>query len=192
MVEKTCLFFALLAIGCRSPELQELPAKGEEGVFVVVETPAGSVEVIRYDPATQGFAADSGKVAFLPFPGNWGFVPSTHIPYSKGQSFAPVETLILGKRLESGALVEVRLVAAVILSEKGRRSLLTLATPVDTALCNMDIRDFPDLAIGYPGVKSGLEQWLRQRKGAHPVEVLDWKDGQFALRFLEASLPKKK
>lgn len=182
------LFMIFLVIGCGSDViLHELPMRGKNGIAVVVETPAGAVREIHYDPAARAFEADPGKVDFLPFPGNWGFVPSTRIPYQKGKSFAPVAVLVLGEPLESGRVVEVRPVAAAILSEKGKRSVLVLATPLDSVLCNMEIRDYPDLVIGHSGVRESLEQWLRQRKGTLPVEVLDWKDGQFALRFIQAS-----
>ena len=161
-------------------------------MVVVVETPAGAVQAVHYDPVTETFITDSARVAFLPFPGNWGFVPSTRMPYQKDRSFAPVQVLVLGERLETGTTVEIRPVGAVVLEEKSVRTLLVVAVPLDPVLCNMPLRDYADLALRYPGVKENLEQWLRQWKGGIPARVLDWKDGQYALRFMEASLPKKK
>ncbi|MBK7407351.1 MAG: inorganic diphosphatase [Saprospirales bacterium] len=159
---------------------------------MVVETPAGSVQVVQYDPVTEKFVADSAWVAFLPFPANWGFVPSTRMPYQKDKAFAPVQVLVLGERLETGTTVEIHPVGAVILENEGHRNLLVVAVPLDPALRNLAIRDYADLALRYPGVKENLEQWLRQWKGGVPARILDWKDGQYALRFIEACLPKKK
>ena len=176
---------------CSTPALHELPAKGEHGVMAVVETPAGSAVAVRYHPVEQRFLPDSSKLDYLPFPCNWGFVPSTRIPHRRTGGFAPVELLILGQPLESGRKLEVRPVAAVVLSENGRRKVLVLATPLNAALGSLSVRDFPDLLIGYPGVKEGLELWLRQKDHNGQVEILDWKDGNFAMRFIEASLPKK-
>jgi len=182
----------LLASACGQPPPESMPAKGEKGVRVVVETPVGAVHVVRYDPGSLSFVTDSSKLAFLPFPANWGFVPSTRMPYQEGRGFAPVQILVLGERLETGDMVEVRPVGAVILSEKGKNRILVVSVPVDPALCNLVIEDYSDLLLKYPGVKESLEQWLRQWKGGPPARVMDWKDGQYATRFIHASMPKKK
>jgi inorganic pyrophosphatase len=193
------LFFflpALLFLACGTPALHEQPTlivenleeETEGALQVVVETPAGSVTALRYDAESKRFFADpSGKITFLPYPVNWGFVPSTRLPHLAETAFAPVEALILGDRLESGDVVSVSLIGAVILEENGNRSILALAVPVDPALRNLDIRDYSDLVIRYPGVKENLEQWLRLRNGPASAKVLDWKDEQYAMRFIAAS-----
>ena len=194
MRQKLLIGIIFLLAGCAKQPVPPhlLPARTEHGVNVVVETPAGSVRTARYDPERAAFSVDSVEVAFLPFPANWGFVPSTRMPYQRDRRFAPVEVLVLGERLETGTVVEVNPIATVALEEEERRFLLLLAVPADPALCNLTIRDYSDLALRYPGVKESLEQWLRQWKGEPPVRILDWKDGQYALRFIEASLPKNK
>lgn len=158
----------LLLLGCtkQQPPLHLLPARTEDGVNLVVETPAGSVHVAAYDPGSETFSIDSTGVEFLPFPANWGFVPSTRMPYQRDRRFAPVEMLVLGERLETGKVVSVSPVGAVALEERGRRSLLLLGVPTDATLCNLAIRDYSDLVLRYPGVKESLEQWLRLWKGA--------------------------
>jgi inorganic pyrophosphatase len=194
---KYILILAIILLSCGSPPaLHEQPSvtlpneKEEEmgGIQVVIETPAGAVHPIHYEPSSQQFLPDTiGKIPFLPFPANWGFIPSTQLPHLRESSFAPVEVMVLCERLESGRVVGVKPIAAVIIEEKERRSLIVLAAPVNPAFRNLDIRDYPDLMIRYPGVKESLESWLQQRRGPASAKILDWKDGNYALRFIEAS-----
>jgi inorganic pyrophosphatase len=182
----------LCAAACTPPPHQRpafLDETEEAGVQVIVETPAGSVRAGWYNPERQQIEPDTQQVAFLPFPGNLGFVPSTHMPH-QDEAFAPVRVMVLGERLEAGDDLSVLPFAAVILRVDKKPSMLVLAIPADAALRNLDIRDLADLHIRYPGVKEGLEAWLRQWNGGAPAEVLDWKDGAYALRFIKASLPK--
>jgi inorganic pyrophosphatase len=183
----------LLCTAACTPPPHQRPAFVEEteeaGVQVIVESPAGSVRAGWYNPLRQLIEQDTQQVDFLPFPGNLGFVPSTQMPHQE-QAFAPVRVMVLGERLEAGDDLPVLPFAAVILRVNKKPSILILAIPADPALRNLEIRDLSDLYIRYPGVKEGLEAWLRQWKGGAPAEVLDWKDGSYALRFIRASLPK--
>jgi inorganic pyrophosphatase len=179
---------------CRPPAPHELPALVEEaggGVQVVILTPAGSTARGQYDPQTREIRIDTVQVPFLPFPGNLGFVPSTRMPYQGDKDFAPVEVLVLGKRLETGDVAAVQPFAAVALEEAGIRSLLVLAVPADPLQRNLQIDGLNDLRIGYPGVATSLEAWLRQYKGGAPARILDWKDRGYAVRFIQASMPEK-
>lgn len=182
-----------LCIAACTPPPHQRPAFAEEteeaGVQVIVETPAGSVRAGWYNPVRQLIEPDTQQIAFLPFPGNLGFVPSTHMPYQE-ETFAPVRVMVLGERMEAGDDLPVLPFAAVVLRVDKKPSILALAIPADPELRNLEIRDLYDLLVRYPGVKEGLEAWLRQWKGGAPAEVLDWKDGAYALRFIRASLPK--
>ena len=179
---------------CRPTAPHELPALAEEeggGVQVVILTPAGATAQGQYDPQTREIRIDTVQVPFLPFPGNLGFVPSTRMPFQGDKDFAPVEVLVLGQRLETGDVAGVQPIAAVALEEAGRRSLLVLAVPMDPRQRSLQIADLNDLRIRYPGVAASLEAWLRQYKGGTPVRILDWKDRGYAMRFIQASMPKK-
>jgi inorganic pyrophosphatase len=183
----------LYFVACTPPPHQRSAfvdeAAEEAGVQVIVEIPAGSVRAAWYNPQRQLIEADTQEVAFLPFPGNLGFVPSTHMPHQE-EAFAPVRVMVLGERMEAGDDLSVLPFAAVVLRVDKKPAILVLGVPADPALRNLEIRDLSDLHIRYPGVKEGLEAWLRQWKGGAPAEVLDWKDGAYALRFIRASLPK--
>ena len=160
------LVFSICA--CAAPAPHELPATVEEetGVQVVITTPAGATAQGHYDPDSKEIRADSTQLHFLPFPGNWGFVPSTHMPYQGDRVFAPVELA-------------------------GHRSLLILAVPSDTARRNLYLTSLNELRINYPGVFDSLEAWLRQWQGDPPARILDWKDEGYARRFIQASMPEK-
>lgn len=183
----------LLCIAACTPPPHQRPAfvdeTDEAGIQVIVESPAGSVRAGWYNPQRQLIEQDTQQVAFLPFPGNLGFVPSTHMPH-QGETFAPVRVMVLGERMEAGDDLSVLPFAAVVLRVNKKPAILVLGVPADPALRNLEIRDLSDLLIRYPGVKEGLEAWLRQWKGGAPAEVLDWKNGDYALRLIRASLPK--
>ena len=60
------------------PNFINLPPFTEDGdVYVVVETPRGSRAKFAYDPKLETFILSKSLLTGLPYPHDWGFVPST-------------------------------------------------------------------------------------------------------------------
>ena len=112
------LLFTLLLYSCQT-DYATLPTySSTRQLQVVIETPAGSSLSVKYDSKTKTFANETlaGKdrvLQFLPYPGNYSFIPSTEVgPNGRG-----VSTLVLAERAESGTVMEVIPIATIMLEK---------------------------------------------------------------------------
>jgi inorganic pyrophosphatase len=83
------------------PDLEKLPVRDKKGDFhVVVETPRGSAAKLEFDPDLQAFTLSKSLVLGLPYPYDWGFIPST-----EGEDGDPIDALVLHDAATSPGLV---------------------------------------------------------------------------------------
>ncbi|MFD2434842.1 inorganic diphosphatase [Mesonia maritima] len=90
----------------------------------VVEIPAGTNHKIEYHPEEKKFEVDStdGKpriINFLPYFGNYGFVPSTFSDPKKGGDGDALDIFVLSETEPSGSVLEVIPIALVRLIDEG-------------------------------------------------------------------------
>ncbi|RMG76722.1 MAG: inorganic diphosphatase, partial [Bacteroidetes bacterium] len=152
------LLFAFLLTACR-PEFRplkknydDLPAFTEKGIHVVVEIPAGTNHLVAFNPQTHRFEnqRDNNQprvVNFLPFPGNYGFVPGTRLTAPKGGETRPPRVLVIGESVPTGTLLEARPLGALILKEAGAREIQIVAVPADSSQNVLQVFDFQEFAI---------------------------------------------
>jgi len=127
--------------------LETLPAEPRPGILTaVIEIPAGSAEKRQYDPATKTFPIDlrNGKprmIRFLPYPANYGFIPSTKMNKDEGGDGDAVDVFVLCGALPSGTIIEVEPIGIIELLDAGERDDKVIALPIDPALRTVDADD---------------------------------------------------
>lgn len=167
----------------------DIPAFAPQGIHVVVEIPAGTNRKIEYDKATGQFRADQrgGQdrvIDFLPYPGNYGFVPSTNMPESQGGDGDPIDVLLLSEALPTGTVVAARLIGALQLLDEGQLDTKIIAVPADSSLHTLQPADFADFAIQYDGAKHILETWFLYYDGLGTNTYEGWIDEDEAMKLV--------
>lgn len=82
-------------------DLEELEAVVGPGIVnAVIEIPAGTLDKRQYDRATNTFPIDHRngvprRLAFLPYPANYGFIPGTKMDKSKGGDGDALDVFVL-------------------------------------------------------------------------------------------------
>lgn len=183
-----------LLAGCRT-DYADLPTFSTEHHLLqaVVEIPAGTNHVQRYDPTTRTFrhvqrAGTDRVVEFLPYPGNFAFVPGTHtLPtkvHPKGQ---PLAALLLAESQPAGTVVEILPVALLQLDDAGTPRQVLLAVPARPSLRILPgATTWAALQRDYPRVRPMLEQWFRETGTATGnVRVAGWKDEYYAQQHVQ-------
>ncbi|MEN0005178.1 MAG: inorganic diphosphatase [Bacteroidota bacterium] len=178
----------LSALGCKpsttSPE--EIPAFAENGVNIVVEIPAGTNHKLEYNKETGQFENDikDGQVRiinFLPYPGNYGFVPSTLMDSERGGDGDALDVLVIGESQPTGTVMQVKPIAMLELLDEGKIDNKLIAIPVDASLQVLPAQDFQALLIEYDAAKRMIESWFLNYKGFGAMELVGWKDEKAAL-----------
>lgn len=169
----------------RPSEAMSLPAKTENGFQVVVEIPAGTNHKVEYDKINKDFAVDqlNGKdriIDFLPYPGNYGFIPSTFMDPEQGGDGDALDVLVIAESMPTGTLVECIPVAVLLLEDRGEIDSKIIAVPLDPALRVMKADDFQSFFLNYDAARYIIEQWFLHYKGFGVMKIKRWEDDNYA------------
>ena len=157
---------------------------------VVIEVPAGTNHKIEYH-GEEGFVSDTlpgGRdriINFLPYPGNYGFVPSTLMDAERGGDGDPLDVLVICESLPTGVRVAVRPIAALLLRDRGEIDTKIIAVPADSALRVFHVRDYLEFALEHDAARNIIETWFLNYKGPNVTELLRWEDEGYARREVE-------
>ncbi|HKK77629.1 MAG TPA: inorganic diphosphatase [Saprospiraceae bacterium] len=171
-------------------DLTQLSAFGETGINAVIEIPAGSNHKIEYDKSSLEFKVDQidGQdriIDFLPYPANYGFIPSTEMDLARGGDGDALDVLVLCESLATGTILETKIIAALLLRDQQEIDTKIIAIPADPQLRVFDIDNFQDFLLRQDAAKRIIENWFLHYKGANQVELIRWEDDQYALQEIE-------
>ncbi|MBI1375085.1 MAG: inorganic diphosphatase [Phycisphaera sp.] len=155
----------------------EIPAENEDGtVNVVVEIPAGTLA--KWEVNKEGVLEWEVKkdklriVQYLPYPGNYGMVPSTVLPKELGGDGDPLDVLILGPTLPRGTVARVRLIGVMKYLDRGEQDDKILAVMENTPLGK--VTSMEELDEKFKGVSLIAHTWFDNYKGPGKMEFRGW------------------
>ncbi|THH40098.1 inorganic diphosphatase [Neolewinella litorea] len=169
------------------PEVYDLPSTDGDALNVIIEIPAGTNHKIEYFPGI-GFAndtlADGSEriIDFLPYPGNYGFVPSTSVEKRRGGDGDALDVLVIGESQPTGTRMRVLPIATLMLRDRGEIDTKIVAVPADTSLRTLQVENFLDFSLGNDAAKRIIEMWFLNYKGNNMTELLRWEDESYAWR----------
>ncbi len=168
-------------------DYESLPAITENGgVNVVVEIPAGTNHKIEYKKEKEVFENDleNGQIRmirFLPYPGNYGFIPSTYMDPERGGDGDALDILLIAESVETGQVVEARPIAALRLNDSGEIDTKIIAVPLDPEKNLIGAENFVEFLLEYDSAKRIIEEWFLNYKGLGTTELLGWEDEAYAM-----------
>jgi len=192
----------MLGVGCLGvagchTDYAQLPTFSAERrlLQVVVEIPAGTNHEQVYDAQSRQFrriqrAGQDRQVEFLPYPGNFGFVPGTRTAPTPGAPGGrPLGVLILAESQPQGTVVEVLPVGMLLLDNVGQLESVVLAIPARPSQQILpEITTWAGFTQHYPAAKEILRLWFQHRGGPGEVRVVGWKDEKFAQQQIRAAM----
>lgn len=192
-MNKYLISFALLMVllvGCKPKvdvETYHLATFTEAGhLRAVVEIPAGTNHKIEINPKTGYFEADSIEnkvrvVDFLPYPGNYGFIPSTYMDPAKGGDGDALDILVLAEHQSTGSVMEVIPIATLLLSDNGELDTKIIAIPADPEKRIIKADNYQSFMVQYNPVKNMIQDWFLSYKGLGQMKLLGWRNDQHAI-----------
>jgi inorganic pyrophosphatase len=166
-------------------QFSQLPAR----VTVVIETPKGSRNKLKFDPATRQFKLSKVMPEGMMFPYDFGFVPST-----KAEDGDPLDVLVLTDAgLFPGCQVDCRLIA-VIKAEQEQEQETTrndrLIAVAEASLLYSETKSLDDLN---PTVLKQIDEFFvnYQRVRNVRVTILDHGNTSEARMILQKASRKK-
>lgn len=160
-----------------------LPLKENGQFMAVIEIPAGTNHKIEYHKTKHEFICDQkdGKdrvIQFLPYPGNYGFIPSTHMDTIKGGDGDALDVLVLGEYEKTGSYMPIVPVGIMYLMDSGEEDHKLLAVPYDKEKNVLKANKFEDIS---EEVKHIISDWFASYKGPGKMVFQGWGDEQKAI-----------
>lgn len=192
-LRKSTLFIISITIfcfACEETSVYNAPAKTKEGINAIIEIPAGTNKKIEFNKTTNQFEVDQVDgmdriVNFLPYPGNYGFIPSTYMSPEQGGDGDPLDVLIISESQPTGTNMSIKPIGALMLLDDDEIDTKIIAVPSDTALQVIAINDFKDLLIDFGVAKRMIEDWFLTYKGMGNTQLIGWKDEKEALEEIQ-------
>ncbi|MFZ4474879.1 MAG: inorganic diphosphatase [Saprospiraceae bacterium] len=163
-----------------------LPTFSETGnLHAVIEIPAGTNHKYEYNKQLLQFEQDRRDgiprmVRFLPYPVNYGFVPSTRMDKDRAGDGDPLDVLLLAESMPTGTLIEVLPIGLLKLKDTGELDHKVLAVPVDPNLRIIDATDWNSFQLHYSAIRHILETFFLYYDGLGTMTLLGWGDADEA------------
>jgi|SRR5690606_2740026 len=160
------LSLAFLFLGCESKNVEIYPLKSDEGFYhALIEIPAGTNTKYEFDAETITYEIDQRDgqdrvIPYLPYFGNYGFVPSTLSSKSEGGDGDPLDIFVLSESMPQGTLVPVILIGTIRLIDNKETDYKIIAVPAEDKLNVLKIKNLNELKTKYPSVIQIMEIWL--------------------------------
>ena len=162
------------------------PLNPDGTVNAIIEIPAGTLAKWEVDPKTGILAWEiqDGKprvVQYLGYPGNYGTIPRT----VSGDG-DPLDILVIGDAVLRGSVVQVKVIGALRLQDKGEADDKLIAVLPGTHFSS--VRSLAELNQKFPGVTSIIETWFTNYKGAGKMKSQGFVEADGAKQLLAVSI----
>ena len=171
--------------------LDDLPTFNETSdLYAVIEIPAGTNHKIEYNKYNGEFEVNIKNgiprvVEFLPYPGNYGFIPSTYMDPERGGDGDALDILVLAESVPTGTVMKTIPIAVLELLDGGEIDNKIIAVPSDHGLRIIPVDSYDDLFSDHSEVVEMIEQWFLNYKGNDKMQFVAWKGQEEAFKEIE-------
>ena len=165
-ISSSLVLFLILPGGCRPRDYAEIPAYTKRNFLqAVIEIPAGTSHEIYYCKSTRRFRMkdpDSAaqQVNYLPYPANYGFIPSTWIDNESGENGDFLHVMVISEEEDIGDVVEIIPVGMLILRDDFHTEYQIIAVPADPEEQIVKATTLEELNSHYPSLTGILGDWF--------------------------------
>ena len=188
---KQIILFGIALIVSACTNYYKYPTHSENGnPFVVVEIPAGTNLKYEYDTLKNKFdlerlSDDSPrKIQYLPYPVNYGFVPSTLRSVEDGGDGDPLDVLAISSNIKQGSILEFIPVAIIHMTDDGQEDDKIVGVVVNSEVAVIECKSLSCLESKYPGIIKILETWMSSYDPEGKSVVEGWGDEKEAREYI--------
>ena len=170
----------------QAPNVEDLPALSDQGhLRAVIEIPAGTNHKVTYEAQARNFVVEqeAGKdriIDFLPYPANYGFIPSTLLSKDEGGDGDPLDIFVIAESLPSAVSIEVLPLAIIHLLDDGEVDDKIIAVPRSLERRVIQDSTYQGLKTNYPAILQIFELWLSSYDPQDSTQVMGWGDEEEA------------
>ncbi len=165
-----------------STEKKEI-TKLTDNYSAIVEIPAGTNKKFEYNYKTETFEIEvingvERIIDYLPYPGNYGFIPNTFMDPEIGGDGDALDVLIISESIQQGKKIEINPIAILKLLDQGEEDHKVIATLKDSKM-SFSKDSLPN------SVRTIIQTWFCNYKGPNKMEFIAWGDKEDAINEIE-------
>jgi len=191
-VKKLALIFLIgLQVCVGDTNLLDTKYKNSDKTYnMIVEIPAGTNEKWEVSKKTGKIEINlkHGKkrvINFLPYPGNYGFIPQTKLSRVIGGDDDPIDVLLLSNSFERGSVVKVKIIGGLDFLDRGERDTKLIAVLDKGVLSH--INTIEELFYKHPNILSIVKLWFEGYKGFKKMQFTGYISKKRAKKLIEES-----
>lgn len=187
MCSRFFLFFICLLSCNKKIDYYNTPLLSPSGSYnAVIEIPAGTNKKYEFNKEAKAFEIDkkNGKdriIQFLPYIGNYGFIPSTYSDPNKGGDGDALDILIISERVDTGTIMEIIPIAMLKLIDDGEIDYKIIGIPFDKNKQIIKANTFVEFSENFPEIKQIIELWFLSYNKDDVAEIEGWADEKTAI-----------
>ncbi len=148
--------------------------KNLDGTYnAIIEIPAG--DSTKYEISKDGKnineQIENSKVRiidYLPYPFNYGFIPSTILPQNNSSDL--LDIIVIGPRVDRGTILKVKPIGTLVLLDKNKVDLKVIAVSLNKTNLS-SINNIKELEKNFIGILDIIKLWVINYEG----EILELK-----------------
>jgi len=185
------LSFVFFLVACKSNQnhlFKDVSVYNSDGKLnVVIEIPAGTNqkwEVNKESGIVEHEIVNGVPrvVQYLPYPGNYGFIPQTILTKEKGGDGDPLDVLVLGESVERGTILEVEVIGILKLLDRGEQDDKIIAVDLNSVFA--EVNSIEMLENNFQGITDIIEIWFENYKGVNMMKSNGFQERDSALSII--------
>jgi inorganic pyrophosphatase len=158
----------------------------DKNINAVIEIPAGTNKKFEFNNKSKSFEIDKKNghdriINFLPYIGNYGFIPATFSDPKKGGDGDALDILVLSESVGTGTVLEIIPIAMLKLIDNGEIDYKIIAIPADESKQIVKANSFVEFSKNYPIIKEIIELWFLNYNKDDIAKVEGWEDEKRAI-----------
>ncbi|WP_191858413.1 inorganic diphosphatase [Hanstruepera ponticola] len=189
------LIFIFTIISCTEKvNYYNLPTFSNDGVLnAVIEIPAGTNKKYEFHKEENTFKIDKENgqdriINFLPYLGNYGFIPATFSDPNKGGDGDAIDVLVLSESVKTGSVMEIIPISVLKLIDDGELDYKIIAIPKNIDQQIINANSYKDLKEYYPEIQQIIEMWFLNYNKNDETQIHGWGNEQEALKEINNNL----
>lgn len=159
----------------------------DKTIRMVVEIPAGSNRKIEYNYEKNTFEVDllnqkERIINFLPYPGNYGFIPSTLMDKERGGDGDALDILLISESLATGTIIDVIPIGMLVIEDNNENDTKIIAIPFEKDFQTINTHTFDEFKKYHPTSQQIIKLWFLNYKNNNLIKFIKWDNEISAIR----------
>lgn len=159
----------------------------EQTINIVVEiskNTSSKWQISKIDGSLEHefFMGEPRIVNYSPYPVNYGIIPRTVIPINKGGDGDPLDVIVIGKEIEMGKVMKVKVIGVLKMKDFGEQDDKIIAVQLNDEFSKYN--EINELKKSNNNILDEVILWFQNYKGENITKVFGYESSKEALNLI--------